>query len=501
MAHRFVGENQLEKYFDPFRRHIVGHDAHFAGPYGRKKIVYADWTASGRFYAPIERKIIEQFGPLVGSTHTEETVTGSVMTEAYREAKEIIKRHVRAGPRDVLLATGSGMTGAVCKFQRILGLRVPEQYRRGMKLRGRKKPVVFVTHLEHHSNHTTWIESIADVECIRPDREGYVDLDHLQALLARYKNRETKIAAVSACSNVTGICTRYHKIAKVMHANNGLCFVDFAASAPYVDIHMHPKDSAEKLDAIYFSPHKFLGGPGTPGILIFDSRLYQNRIPDQPGGGTVVWTNPWGRQRYFSDIEQREDGGTPPFLGTIKAALSVRLKEEMGIGHLMAREKELVGMLFRGLRRIPGLTILAGDVRDRLGIFSFCIDGLHYNLGTALLNDRFGVQTRSGCACAGTYGHYLFHISMKKSKTITDRLDRGDWSLKPGFIRISVHPTMTDREVRYIIESVRSVAEHFRTWRGEYRYDKRTNVFVHARSGGRYAKLARTLFEGHYDGT
>ncbi len=203
-------------------------------------------------------------------------------------------------------------------------------------------------------------------------------------------------------------------------------------SAPYVKIDMHPANPLEKLDAVLFSPHKFLGGPGTPGVLIFDSKLYHNKVPDNPGGGTVDWTNPWKQHKFINNIEAREDGGTPAFLQTIKAALAVQLKEQMGIDNMKKREEELVKIGFEELKKINGLHLLADNVEERLGAFSFYVDDIHYNLIVKLLNDRFGVQVRGGCSCAGTYGHYLLHVEHDKSKFITDKINQGDFSEKPG---------------------------------------------------------------------
>ncbi len=487
--------SDLEKYFEKFRKNVIGWNQEFTTPYGRQKIVYADWTASGRLYRPIEEKLVREFGPFLGNTHTETSITGTCMTAAYHEARHIIKHHVNAGPKDVIIMTGSGMTGAVNKFQRILGLRVPEQLADCVHLQGDSRPVVFVTHMEHHSNHTSWLETIADVECLMPDEEGLVDLDHLRDLLKQYRNRRTKIASVTACSNVTGIQTPYHDIAKVMHQHGGLCFVDFACSGPYVNIDMHPADPEQALDAVYFSPHKFLGGPGTPGVLIFNQKLYANKIPDQPGGGTVDWTNPWGEKKYVDDIENREDGGTPPFLQSIKAALCVKLKEQMGTDNMLAREKEIVPMLFRELRGVAGLNILAGHIEHRLGVFSFYIDGLHYNLGVKLLNDRYGIQVRGGCSCAGTYGHFLLHIDREVSKKITDVIDHGDLSVKPGWIRVSVHPIMSDEEILYITGAIKELAAKFRDWQDDYDYNLRTNEFKHKTAPETMQDTVKTWYE------
>ncbi len=470
---------ELEEYFQRYRENVIGYQQSFQSPYGGKEIIYADWTASGRMYGPIEETLIHEFGPFVGNTHTEATITGTLMTRAYHTAHETIKKHVNAQPDDVIITTGSGMTGAVCKLQRILGLKVPEQLNKLLDIPTQQRPVVFVTHMEHHSNHTSWLETVATVECILPDEHGLIDLDNLRQLLAKYKDRETKIASVTACSNVTGIQTRYHDVAKVMHEHNGLCFVDFACSAPYVAMDMHPPDPLQRLDAIYFSPHKFLGGPGTPGVLIFNSSLYRIQVPDQPGGGTVTWTNPWGEHHYFDSIEAREDGGTPGFLQAMKAALCVKLKEEMGIQNLLNREEEILETVFEDLTQIDRLHILAGNIRQRLAVVSFYIEGLHYNLGVKLLNDRYGIQVRGGCSCAGTYGHYLLNISQNVSHEITRKIDEGDFSVKPGWIRLSIHPIMTTAEVKQITNALRELAMHFESWREDYHYDARTNEFTH----------------------
>lgn len=477
----------LEAHFNRFREQIVGYDHSFETPYGRKRLVYADWTASGRLYRPIEEKLLNELGPFVGNTHSESSVTGTTMTQAYHRAHDVIKRHVNAGPHDALLFVGFGMTAAINKFQRILGLRVPEQLQPYLKLPDELRPIVFVTHMEHHSNHTTWYESIADVVVLKPTADGQVDLDDLTELLHEHRHRQLKIGSFTACSNVTGVETPYGELAKIMHENGGLCFVDFAASAPYVKIDMHPPDPLQKLDAIFFSPHKFLGGPGTPGVLIFDSRLYHIEHPDQPGGGTVLWTNPWGKYRFKPEIEEREDGGTPGFLQAIKAAMTIELKQEMGIEKLRERENQLVRKFFSGLRKIPGLTILADNLDHRIGMFSFYFNDIHYNLVVKLLNDRFGIQSRGGCSCAGTYGHYLLHLDQFTSKRITDKIDEGDQSVRPGWVRLSIHPTTTDEEADFIIDAVAQIGRHGKEWGEDYAYDVHTNEFRHKRENGQVA--------------
>ncbi len=469
----------LEQYFEPFRRNTIGRGQQFESALGTQTVVYADWIASGRLYRPIEERIAGLVGPFVGNTHTESNVTGTTMTRAYREARDVIKRHVNAGPDDVILTPGTGMTGAINKFQRILGLRVPDAVNDHVRLDSAQRPVVFITHMEHHSNQTSWLESIADVVVLPADAQGLVDIANMHELLRLYDARPLKIGSFTSCSNVTGICTPYHEMARIMHEHGGYCFVDFAASAPYVPIDMHPADDAEKLDAVFFSPHKFLGGPGASGVLIFDKSLYHNRVPDNPGGGTVSWTNPWGGHAYIPDIELREDGGTPGFLQTIRAALAVRLKEQMGVDALLEREKDLLALSLDRLDRIEGVHLLAENVRERLAILSFYLDDLHYNLAVKVLNDAYGIQVRGGCSCAGTYGHFLLHVDRAMSERITERIDKGDLSMKPGWVRLSLHPTMTDAEVSYILDALEEVIRNKARWQETYRYCADTNEFVY----------------------
>ena len=467
--------------FDAFRRHIVGIDQTFVSPYGEQKIVYADWTAGGRLYAPIEEKLYRELGPFVANTHTETNITGTSMTLAYHRAHHLIKQHCHADADDVIISSGFGMTAAVNKFQRILGLKLPEQFRDCIDINVKCRPVVFVTHMEHHSNQTSWEETVAEVVVVPPGDDGLVDLNRVEDELHRYRDRPLKFGAFTAASNVTGITTPVHDLARLMHRYDGWCFIDYAASAPYVDIDMHPADADAKLDAVFFSPHKFLGGPGSAGMLIFNKELYKNRVPDQPGGGTVLWTNPWHGHHFIDDIELREDGGTPGFLQTIRAGLAVELKERMQTSAMLAREKEQVRRLFDGLRGIPNIHILADNIEERLGIFSFYVHTLHYNLMVRLLNDRFGIQARGGCSCAGTYGHYLLHVDPHRSKEMTDRIDQGDLSAKLGWVRLSIHPTTTDDEIDYIIDAVAQIVRHGEVWGKDYRYDPHTNEFTHRR--------------------
>jgi selenocysteine lyase/cysteine desulfurase len=477
----------LEQYFEQFREKIIGNDAFFESPYGRKKIYYFDWMAGGRLYKPIEEKIADVFGPFVANTHTGSSETGNRMTQCYKYAHHLIKKHVNAGPNDLIITAGSGMTNVVSKLQRILSLRTSNKRVKSDCLDVSDRPVVFITHMEHHSNQTSWYETMADVVMIPPSKSLLVDLDALRSTLYEYRHRKFKIGAFTACSNVTGIITPYHEMARIMHENQGLCFIDFAASAPYVEINMHPADPLQKLDAVYFSPHKFLGGPGSSGVLIFDKSLYHSDIPDDPGGGTVDWTNPWGEYKYVDDIETREDGGTPGFLQAIRAALAMELKEKMGMAHIMQREEELVKMVMLGLHDIPGISILAEDPVHRLGIISFYHSDIHFNLIVKLFSDRFGIQVRGGCTCAGTYGHFLLAVSYDRSHQITEKINHGDLSEKPGWVRVSLHPVMTNAEVYYFLNALKEIVLNHIAWGKDYIYDPQKNEFEH-----RFAKCDST---------
>ena len=479
---------RLREHFLRFRGGVVGTEHQIETPFGQKPLVYLDWTASGRLYSDIEHHMTYVLGPLVGNTHTESTATGDAMTRAYHNARECIKRHVGANENDVLILEGSGMTGVIVKLHRMMGLKIPNWITRTFSpsvLRfcaslGRAasiKPVVFVSHLEHHSNQTSWLETIADVVIVPPGEDGLFSLENLAAGLKKYSRRKVKIGSFSACSNVTGIETPVHDIARMMHEHGGVCLVDYAASGPYAQIKMHTDCKAEQLDAIFLSPHKALGGPGSPGIMVVNASLIRSTIPDRPGGGTVSWTNPWGGRAYVADIEAREDGGTPPFLQTIRAGLAFNLKEEMGVAQIAERKSHLLELLFQELDTVPGLNILAGNMRKRQAIVSFYFEDIHYGLLVKMLNDRFGIQTRGGCSCAGTYGHYLMGVDRRRSSEITCRIDRGDNSIKPGWVRVSLHPTNTEEEILYLGQALREITTKVHEWSRSYQYDPTTNEY------------------------
>jgi selenocysteine lyase/cysteine desulfurase len=489
----------MPDHFTSFRQHIIGNDLQIKTPYAEaQEVTYADWTASGRAYGPIEDAIREHILPLMANSHTDTNATGQAMTHAYEEARRVIRHHVGANDQDVLVCEGSGMTGVVNKLQRMMGLRLPTQHANQVVIPEAERPVVFITHMEHHSNQTSWLETIAEVVVVPPGADGLVCLDQFTTVVSQYEDRPLKIASVTACSNVTGIETPYHDIAEMMHDRGGYCFVDFACSAPYTEIDMHPRSRPNAdLDAIFFSPHKFLGGPGSSGILVVNRRHLTSTIPDNPGGGTVTWTNPWGGHRYVEDLELREDGGTPAMLQTIRGAMAMRLKEQMGVENIRAKEERLMDLLWEKLDAIPGLDILANEHRKRLGIISFNVRGLHHNLTVKLLNDHFGIQVRGGCSCAGTYGHLLLDLCRETSQRISKKVDAGDVSERPGWVRLSIHPTMTEDDILFLAEAIHEVERFHHGWATDYHFDVKTGQINHWTDRSDSDRLAQidTLFD------
>ena len=462
----------LETYFDQFRKNTIGLNHQFDSIYGIQNQLYADWVASGRLYQPIEDIICKQIGPLMANTHSFSSESGKAATYAYQEARTLIKKHVNAGNEDILITTGSGMTGALAKLHRIMGLKQKEN-----TSASEERPVVFISHMEHHSNQVPWLALAVDVVMLEPNENLQICPKTLEKELKNYKDRKVKIGSFSGCSNVTGAIAPFYELAELMHAYDGYCFVDFAASAPYEPINMHPENPAQKLDAIFFSPHKFLGGPGTCGVLVYDKKLHKNTIPDNPGGGNVKWTNPWGEYGYHTDLETREDGGTPGILQVIRTALCLKLKEHMNPQKMKQREHELLNLFYDGISELQEVEVLGNRDEDRIGCISFTISGMHYNLVVRLLNDRFGIQTRGGWSCASSFAHYLFNIQADRSKAVMQNIEQQQLTDKPGWVRISLHPIMTNEEVQFMTDAIRDLVKNQKQWASEYTYNPVTNEF------------------------
>lgn len=463
------------------RDSVIGEDHLMETPYGRRRVTYADYTASGRALTFIEDFIRDQVLPSYANTHTESSGTGLQTTRLREDAREIIRAAVGGDEDTVVLFAGSGCTGAIAKLIGVLGLRIPsvldDAHALSEHIPAADRPVVFIGPYEHHSNEIPWRESIADVVTIRQDPDGGVDQDDLREQLEKHADRRVLIGSFSAASNVTGIVSDTAGIAELLHDHGALSFWDFAAAAPYVDVRMTAEVGrpASYKDAVFISPHKFIGGPSTPGVLVARRELFANRVPDVPGGGTVAYVND-DDHRYLSDPTHREEGGTPAIIESIRAGLVFQLKEAVGTATIREQEERHLRRAVDAWRDEPAIELLGNLDAERLSIVSFVLRSpsgryLHHNYVVALLNDLFGVQSRGGCSCAGPYGHRLLGIDLERSHEFEREITGGCEGIKPGWVRINFNYFVSDAVVDYLVEAVRLVARD--GWRllGDYRFD------------------------------
>ncbi|MEM8600645.1 MAG: aminotransferase class V-fold PLP-dependent enzyme [Bacteroidota bacterium] len=497
--------------FAALRADTLGIDAPIATPFGERHLVYADFTASGRCLGLVERYLAD-VATLYANSHTEDSLTGHAATKLLHEAEAAIKRAVNAGPGGKVIVCGSGSTGAIHKLQEILGVAIPPATLHFLQtsfqaslgadafdaLRA-TRPVVFVGPYEHHSNEVTWREALCEVVEVDLTPDGHLDLAHLDTLLQdpRFEGRR-KIGSFCAASNVTGLVSPVHEIARLLHRRDALALFDYAAGAPYLPIDMAPaNDPDARIDAVFLSPHKFLGGPGSSGVLVFDEALYPHHLPPSVGGGgTVDYVGPQGHD-FTADVEAREKAGTPGLFQTLRAALALDLKDAathegtQGIDAIHAREHTLLCRALKRWGQDDRIEILGPtDPSQRIGIVSFNLRTrgtdsqpgryLHPKFVTVLLNDLFGIQSRAGCSCAGPYGHRLLGIDSDESERYRGVIRQGLHGVKPGWCRVGFHYTMDDAEADFVIEAVAFLAERGACFLPRYDFDVNTGAWTHA---------------------
>jgi selenocysteine lyase/cysteine desulfurase len=448
------------------RDSVIGDGQLIETSFGQKPLIYADYTASGRSLDFIEQFITNRVLPFYANTHTETSFTGAQSTAFREEARQSIKQAVNAVEDDQLIFCGSGATAAINKLIDILDLRLPVNLNERHKFLDlvpvASRPVIFIGPYEHHSNEIPWRESIADVVVIPLTQSGQLDTKVLQAKLIEFADRPLKIGSFSAASNVTGLKTDVDEVAALLHQYDALSFWDYAAAAPYVSIDMNPLNNTCSKDAVFLSPHKFVGGPGTPGVLIVKKKLLKNSVPASPGGGTVLYVTPVDHQ-FIADHERREEGGTPAIVESVRAGLVFKLQQAVGTDLIESLEASFKERALAQWKLNKNIEVLGDSSQEGLSIFSLRIKheeaDLHYGFVVALLNDLFGIQARGGCSCAGPYGHELLGMDLNYSRKLEKELNKGHMVMRPGWVRLNFNYFINEETFDYLLNAIEYVSE------------------------------------------
>ncbi len=433
------------------RAGLIGEGMMIPGTQGEVPLVYADYVASGRALRQVEDFIATRVLPFYANSHTEDSYCGHYITRLREEARAQIARLTHAEQGCAVIFTGAGATAGLNRLVPLLGVDTA------------RAPVVFIGPYEHHSNILPWRESRAEVVEIPESPTGGPDLAALAVALRAHAGSDLVIGSFSAASNVTGALTDTAEVTRLLKAHGARAVWDYAAGAPYLPIDMASGTDAQK-DAVVLSAHKFPGGPGASGVLILRENAVTRTTPTAPGGGTVCYVSPW-RQDYTPDLAAREEAGTPNIPGDIRAALVFLIKEAIGQQTITAREAALNRMALAGWRDNPHIQLLGTGTHSgpRLPIFSFLLRDrrgrvLGHTRFARLLSDRYGIQTRAGCACAGPYGHRLLHMDRAASEAIRDQILAGNEAAKPGWVRLNFSYLMSDETAHYIIDGVNALA-------------------------------------------
>lgn len=450
---------------------VIGSRARIAGPYGDKTLVYADYVASGRALAQIERFVLEEVLPFYANSHTEASYCGGFMTRLRREARGVIGNFCGATDQHAVIFTGSGATSGINRLVKLFG--VTDAVAAGRNVR------IIIGPYEHHSNILPWRESGAEVIEIPEQPGGGPDMVLLQSALQK-NAADLTICAMSAASNITGIVSDVTAITTMVKSAGAKMIWDYAGGGPYLPIAMSPATNAP-IDAIVVSPHKFIGGPGASGVLVLRHDALATSKPSWPGGGTVKFVSPQAHD-YSGNVEAREEAGTPNVVGDIRAALAFIVKDAIGAARMEVRNRELAKRAFAAWKHIPQLELLGLEDAERLPIFSFRVrDGkggyVHQQLITRMLSDRFGIQARGGCACAGPYVHRLLAIDDKQSEEIRQAILSGNEILKPGFVRLNFSVLLPDEKVQFILDSVAQIAADAPEFVADYDFDPARAIF------------------------